>query len=153
MKLKKMLTGHLLVLALAFPNAVLAKEFTFAGNIVLSEMHPDVTTARILCAVKKEANSDASVDINIGSGTQDFDVPASGELNGKFKITFDVNPGEDPVDVNRFKCTLRVSKDKTNFAVPISLQSSICDNPDQEIIFRCKKEGATSRTSTVGPIP
>ncbi len=150
MNIKQVFAGVFLVLAL--PQAVHAEEFTFAGSIVLSNMHPDVTTARILCAVKKEANSDASVDINIGSGTQDFDVPSNGELNKSFKISFNVNPGENPVDANRFKCVLRVSKDNTNFDVPISLQSTVCVNPDPEILFRCKKEGAPNRTSVAGPI-
>jgi hypothetical protein len=138
MKLKKILAGHLLMLALVFPHVVVAEDFTFNVGVNFLKIHPDVTTLIIRCGVLNENNDDA-----IGQGSKDVKVPANGEINNTVQIKFNADSGKNPANATAFICSINVSKPNASGGI-----SSVSPSPGTDIYckdanydWRCSKNG------------
>lgn len=135
MKFKKLLAGHLLVLALVFPHAVSAEDFTFDLKLELSNLHRDVAKIRLYCGA---SISDAGG--MIGDGDLEIDVPPDGGINNTVQLTFNASPGKNLSDAKVWRCDAYFFKQGENTqSYPRNSTSGECQNSAND--FRCAKSG------------
>jgi hypothetical protein len=106
MKLKKILAGQLLVLALVFPATVSAEDFTINGSLELSKLHRSVTKVELKCSVSYGFSSADTGYLLIGTGTYQINVPPNGEINTPVQIKINADSGKDPAVANRYGCNI-----------------------------------------------
>ena len=94
MKLKKIIAGQLLALALIFPNAVSAEDFTFSVAVDIKNLLQDITDIKVGCIVSPDDRF--FTEFLIGSGAKTVKVPASGSMKQNIKVRFNANPGKNP---------------------------------------------------------
>jgi hypothetical protein len=136
MDLKKMLTGHLLVLALTFPHAALAEDFTINVPVELSNIHPEVKQMRILCEIEGIVTVDPFTLIN---------VPADGgAINSTVQVKFNsrdkIEPYRDPVKKS-YACHLEAAKAGGDFQWFLASNSSQCNAANE---WRCARPDTPS---------
>jgi hypothetical protein len=147
MKLKKILTGHFLVLVLALPNAALAEDFTFNLQVNLSELHSDVAKVRIYCAASISPGGGI-----IGEGDLEIDVPANGAINNNVQIKFNAGAGRNLSDAKVYRCATYLFKQGTNTqTVPRDSTHFQCQNSEND--WHCGKEGTTFDMGFFGSYP
>jgi hypothetical protein len=149
MKLKKMLTGYLLALALTLPNAVLAEDFTFAVKIDLKNLLPDITDIKVGCFVGPDDRF--FTEFLIGSGSTTVSVPTGGSINRTVKVRFDANPGKNPADATHVGCSFSLIDQKGIASIPLRSTSSDCEQKDN--FGRCQKAGTELTTFIKDPLP
>lgn len=144
MKLKKMLAGHLFVLALVFPPTVSAEDFTFNVGVDLTNLHEDASKVQVVCVV---GNSPSVFgESTIGAANKYIDVPADGVLNTSVELQFNANAGKNPADATNYRCTIQFLSSTNSLEVVLGANNSNCTNPDND--WKCAKPGAPF----VGPI-
>ena len=140
MKLKEMFACHLLTLALVFPNMVFAEDFTFNVRVELSNLHPDVEGANVLCKVLIAAEG-APVGENVVGlkRSENLMVSAGGAINQTVRIKFNAYSGKNPADATKYLCLLDlVHKNGTEIA-PTPSGNNFCTTEDGE--WRCALAG------------
>lgn len=147
MKIKKILAGHFLVLALIFPNAGHAADFNLNLKTVLTNLHPDVSDLKVKCQVF----SPTSNRIILGQGSTTEKVPASGEINKNIQVKFNASSGKNPADVGKFHCTLELLSKNGGSFDPLPSTSTLCNDADYE--WRCGKQGKALSALIKGDIP
>lgn len=150
MKLNKILAGLLFVLALAFPHAVLAEDFTFNVEVDLTNLHEDVTEIMVVCQVFEESPPFAISEFgNLGGGFSKIKAPKSGELKTTVPIKFDVFSSDNPADANFYKCFLRlfVGKEFSNSGIPD--QRSSCATLDDPLCAFLDKPFSVSLVGSI----
>ncbi len=148
MKLNKMLAGPLLVLALVFPQVVLAEDFTFNVEVNLSNMHQDVAKFRIHCGASISHSGGM-----VGEKVLDIDVPANGAINNTFQLAFNANPGKNLTEAKVYRCETRlINRNSPNSpAVAYESNSSMCQNPNNA--WQCGKLGSPFAMGFSGSFP
>jgi len=142
MKLKKMLVAHVLVLGLVVPFIAYAKDFTFNVGVNFTNLHPDITTVKIVCYAQREQSTGS-----VGIGTVDLTVPANGEINKTIQVKFNASPGGNPADAKFYLCQMILvasTVDSSNIPViihgtPSPDNDSSCNNTNNDWI--CAKTG------------
>jgi hypothetical protein len=135
MKLKRIFAVHLIVLALVFPHAVCAEDFTFDLKLELSNLHPDVAKIRLYCGA---SISDAGG--MIGDGDLEIDVPPAGGINNTVQLTFNASPGKKLSDAKVWRCDAYFFKQGDNTqSYPRNSTSGECQNSAND--WRCAKPG------------
>ena len=136
MKLKKIIAGHLLALALAFPHAALAEDFTLNVEFEISNLHPDVDQMRILCEIEGIQMVDPFAIINVPA--------AGGTINTTVQVKFNaidempaLSPEALPMQRGYF-CQLQVSKAGESFQSFLPSNSSGCGGSNE---WRCARTG------------
>jgi hypothetical protein len=135
MKLKKIMAGHFLALALVFPHAVSAADFNINLKTVLTNLHPDVESFTIFCEAIGESRG------LVGKGSTTEKVPASGEINKTVSVKFNANSGTNPALTTRFECMLTLKNSKGTASAPTIASSGSCNNASNE--WKCAKQGKT----------
>jgi hypothetical protein len=146
MDLKKMLTGHLLVLALTFPHAALAEDFTFNVQVNLSHMHQDVAKLRIHCGA-----SISHAGGMIGEKILEIDVPANGTFNNTVQVAFNASPGQNLRAAKVYRCETRLIDRNANPGSARAGTSSECQNSAND--WRCGKPGTPFAMIFFGSFP
>ena len=148
MKLKKMLAGQLLVLALAFPHMVWAEDFTISVPVKFSNIHEDVDKIKVLCVAKSILEN--GFPTILGNGSVEEDVPENGNLKQTITVKFNASTGKNPADAKSYECSLFVVKatSESNFR-PSNYGN--CTNPKAD--WFCAKAGTTLKVNSSGPIP
>lgn len=147
MKIKKMIAGHLLVLALVFPHAVSAEDFSFNLGINANSLHEDVTAIKLVCRVGILGTTNI-----IGSGFTIIPAPADGNLNTTKQVKFDVNSGQNPEDAGYYSCNIDlISQDSTSSV--FSDANPLCNDANVSDDWRCIKPGTTKVNLFSGQIP
>jgi hypothetical protein len=148
MKLKKMLAGHLFVLALVFSSTVSAEDFTFNIPVEISNLHPDVNQMRVLCEIEGMTNGDGDGEPTL------INVPATGgAVNTTVQVKINapngmpaLSPEAMPMRRGYF-CKLQVSKSGTGFQDFLPSNSGQCNVANN---WRCARTGAPFTGSVQG---
>jgi hypothetical protein len=148
MKLKKMLAGPLLALALAFPHAVSAEDFTFNVPVNFSNIHEEADRIMVSCKVFK--GQILSNEGLIGNSAKFEDVPGNGNLNKTIQVKFNAHPNKNRAEADNYECSMSVMRGSSGSFVRPS-NSNFCNSPSDD--WRCTKEGTTYKNPTSGPIP
>lgn len=119
MKLKNIISRHLFVLALVFPHAVSAEDFTFNAGVELSDIPQDITGIEIVCAA-------LNGNINLGEGVQKERIPANGALNKTIQVKFNADSGKKPADANNFRCGIKVVRQDGVVLEPVVGNQPLC---------------------------
>jgi hypothetical protein len=147
MNIKKIIAGHLLVLALVFPHAVLAEDFTFRVPVNFSNIHEDVNRVLIQCNVMEQATGPQT----IGMGNEIRNISGnSNTLNETFTVKFDAATGRNPADAHFYKCFINVGTE-TNISRFNNGNISPCNLPAND--WNCAKQGVTYQGQIQGTIP
>jgi len=150
MKLKKMMAGYLLVLALVFPYAVFAEDFTFNVGVDLKDLHEDVSKVRVYCTAQR-LNQQGNFT-GMGQAGEDLTVPANGTINTTVQLKFNAFLGKNSADVDAYNCTLLFYTASNDIGTPVAATSPTCSSPSNE--WKCTKPGTPfSGNKFTGPIP
>jgi hypothetical protein len=153
MKIKRMIAGHSLVLALVIPQIVLAADFNLGMKTVLSNLHPDVAAIKVNCAVIQSSGGSAGRGgfvSGVGEGSTTEKVPASGEINKTILVKFNANPGANPAVATNFNCNL-VLIDKNGVAAsPTPATNALCKNTVND--WKCGKQEASLNNRIAGTL-
>jgi hypothetical protein len=151
MNIKKMLAGLLLAVVLTFPPAASAKDFTINVKVDLKDLHQDVQTVRIKCAIERDNQQILAL------GTEDNNVSSGGSLFKTVAVKVNVDP-YNPADVSGYTCILQLSRDGTNFLFPGLPPDSnpappynTCNSAENE--WLCVKESTLYTLGFNGSIP
>jgi hypothetical protein len=149
MKIKKFLAGQLLILALVFPHAVSAEDFTFNAGVELSDIPQDITGIEIVCTA-------LNGNINLGEGVQKERIPANGALNKTIQVKFNANSGKNPAEANTFRCGIKVVRQDGVALEPEVGNQPICVTQEalnnNSSVF-CTIQGKPLVKSLTGAIP
>lgn len=152
MKLKKILAGHLLALALVFPYTVFAEDFTLNVKVNLGNMHPDVTHINVFCKVANGYDNVATNSNLIGSKkSNNFKLSADGAINTTVQVKFNADPGKNPPDATNYRCLLNLIIITGTEINPIPSVNNLCNNPDND--WRCPLAGKPFKEILDGTIP
>jgi hypothetical protein len=135
MKLKKIIAGFLLVLALTFPHAISAADFNLNMKTVLTNLHSDVKAVKIDCAATKREGG------LIGKGSTTENVSANGEINKAIPVKFNASSDRNPADAKIFSCSLSLIKKNGSTSTPLSPNSPDCISANNG--WRCGKQGTS----------
>lgn len=138
MKLKKIISGHLLLLVFVFPPTVSAEDFIFNVGVDLTNLHEDASKVQIVCVV---GNSPSVFgDSTIGAANKYIDMPADGVLNTTVQLKFNANAGKNPADATNYRCTIQFLSSTNSLEVVSAANNPNCTNPDND--WKCAKPGA-----------
>jgi hypothetical protein len=148
MELKKLLAGHLLLLALVFPHSISAEDFTFNVGVNFTNLHPDVTTVKIVCQAFRQPG--ASI---VGVGVENLKVPANGAINQtvKVKVNAIVDGGEThPEEAKNYTCQFFLQTKTPGNIEPLPAGNNLCNDTNND--FKCAQKGAQFIAKLTGSI-
>jgi hypothetical protein len=137
MKLKKVLAGHLLTLAIFIPHTVLAEDFNFAVKFDIKNLLLNITDIKVACIVSPDNRF--LTEFQIGSGTKKVKVPASGSISQTVKVRFSATPGKNPADATDVACSLILIDRSGKEFSPLQSTDSACNQTKN--FGRCQKPG------------
>lgn len=147
MKLKKMIAGNLLALALVFPNAVFAEDFTFNVGLNLTNLFTDEMDVEAKCYVYDDYATTANL---IGFGQTMIELSADGDFNQTVQVKFNAQSGKNPAEAGDYRCFLIFVK-PTVVTVPNRATDEVCN--DANNAWRCAKDGTVLVRKLTGDIP
>ncbi len=149
MKLKEIITAHLLVLILAVPHVASGEDFTFEVSIDLKNLLPDITNIKVQCFVAPDNRF--LTEFLIGSGSTMVTVPSGGSIAQSVKVNFNASPGKNPAEATNVGCNLILKDRKGIESIPLRSTDSDCDK--KENLARCQKSGTQFTTFISDPLP